>query len=175
MKEAERLGLGVDLTLGQRVAVRRPLAQIRTHGEKTGHRKNAVFPPGKKNRIIRDSDTGPVECVVIESGGKNMLIEPEGANRFKNMDRARRGAKRIYRPAWAFTGQDVKRAAPGSEGLALDHFSKPAFLNYTEPFDRVLGQTGGLRPRSVFNDSYEVYGADGTPGIFDEFEKFHGL
>jgi len=66
------------------------------------------------------------------------------------------------------TGQHVKRAAPGGEGYTLDHFSSAALEDYLEPYDTAITIPGkGLR--AVFNDSYEVYGADYTPDFPEAF------
>ncbi|TDD95744.1 glycosyl hydrolase [Flavobacterium cellulosilyticum] len=71
------------------------------------------------------------------------------------------------------TGQQVKRAAPGGKGYTLDHYSKEALEAYVQPFDKALnGYEGKLR--SIFNDSYEVYGTDFTPAFFEEFQKRRG-
>lgn len=71
------------------------------------------------------------------------------------------------------TGQQVKRAAPGGEGFTLDHYSKEAFDAYTQPYDKALkGMEGDIR--AIFNDSYEVYGTDYTPGFFELFKKRRG-
>ena len=70
------------------------------------------------------------------------------------------------------TGQQVKRAAPGGEGLVLDHFSKQAVQKYLLRFDSLF--LNGRKIRSVFNDSYEVYGADYTPSFLDEFQRRRG-
>ncbi len=77
----------------------------------------------------------------------------------------------------AFCGktlQAVKRAAPGGEGLVIDHFSKRAVKNYLQGFDKVFDNTGTTPPHLFFNDSYEVYEADWTEGLFDEFERLRG-
>ncbi|WP_020530388.1 glycosyl hydrolase [Flexithrix dorotheae] len=76
----------------------------------------------------------------------------------------------------AFSGktlQKVKRAAPGGEGFTMDHMSKDALDTYLERFDQAFGkeQTG---VRAFFNDSYEVYGADLSPTLFEEFKKRRG-
>ncbi len=71
------------------------------------------------------------------------------------------------------TAQAVKRAAPGGEGLVMDHFSAEAVNTYLERFDSSFGSkpTG---VRAFFNDSYEVYNADWSPGFFDEFRRRRG-
>jgi hypothetical protein len=72
------------------------------------------------------------------------------------------------------TGQKVKRAAPGGEGLVVDHLNKDAVKRYFEKFDRAFAGSGTPFPHSFFNDSYEVYGADWSPGLLDEFERRRG-
>ena len=72
------------------------------------------------------------------------------------------------------TAQQVKRAAPGGEGYVLDHYDSTAVAHYLEHFDQVFEAREGRWPRSFFNDSYEVYGADWTPRMFDEFLKYRG-
>ena len=72
------------------------------------------------------------------------------------------------------TGQMVKRAAPGGEGLVLDHFSRTAVKNYLDRFTKAFHESGVRAPANFFNDSYEVYGADWTPAMFDEFASRRG-
>jgi hypothetical protein len=79
----------------------------------------------------------------------------------------------IYAAFAGHTGQLVKRAAPGGEGLVLDHMSKDALNTYLKRFDNAFADNK-LGIRSFFNDSYEVYGADFTPDMFDEFQKRRG-
>ena len=68
----------------------------------------------------------------------------------------------------------MKRAAVGGEGYVLDHFNATAVANYLKRFDEAFAATGQPWPHSFFNDSYEVYNADWTPGIFEEFLKYRG-
>lgn len=73
------------------------------------------------------------------------------------------------------TLQQVKRAAPGGEGYVLDHFNKEAVKQYLARFDKAF-KTYGLEtpPANFFNDSYEVYKADWTPRLLQEFAKRRG-
>lgn len=71
------------------------------------------------------------------------------------------------------TRQKVKRAAPGGEGLVIDHLDSIAVAHYLQRFDDTFGDWS-LRPRSFFNDSYEVYKADWTPTMFSEFRRRRG-
>ena len=68
----------------------------------------------------------------------------------------------------------VKRAAPGGEGLVIDHFDRTAVANYLKHIEAAFERTGTPYPRTFFNDSYEVSEATWTPNIFQEFEKRRG-
>ena len=68
----------------------------------------------------------------------------------------------------------VKRAAPGGEGLVIDHFDKHAVANYLRHIEAAFERTGTPYPRTFFNDSYEVSEATWTPTLFEEFEKRRG-
>jgi hypothetical protein len=79
----------------------------------------------------------------------------------------------IYATFLAKTKQKVKRAAPGGDGFTLDHFSASALDQYLKPYDQAFG-TQTLGVRAFYNDSYEVYGADWTPSLFDIFKQKRG-
>jgi len=72
------------------------------------------------------------------------------------------------------TKQKVKRAAPGGEGWVVDHFDREAVRHYLERFEQAFASSGVAYPHTFFNDSYEVYKADWTPTLFDEFQKRRG-
>ena len=72
------------------------------------------------------------------------------------------------------TGQKVKRAAPGGEGFVIDHFDHDAVAHYFERFDTAFAHQNVPFPHTLFNDSYEVYGADWTPRLYEEFQKRRG-
>jgi len=68
----------------------------------------------------------------------------------------------------------VKRAAPGGEGLVVDHFDRQAVRNYLKHIEQAFERTKTPYPHTFFNDSYEVEAATWTPTLFDEFEKRRG-
>lgn len=82
--------------------------------------------------------------------------------------------KNIYRVEIGRTKQKVKRAAPGGEGWVVDHFDREAVRHYLERFDKAFAESGVSYPHTFFNDSYEVYRANWTPSLFDEFQKRRG-
>jgi hypothetical protein len=77
---------------------------------------------------------------------------------------------------WAgHTGQTVKRPAMGAEGWVLDHYNRAAleahFKTVGEPMLKALEKTP---PYAIFSDSLEVYNADWTPNLLEEFQKRRG-
>jgi hypothetical protein len=72
------------------------------------------------------------------------------------------------------TLQKVKRAAPNGEGYVMDHLNKEAVKHYFDKFDNAFNSTRTPFPHGFFNDSYEVYGANWTPGLLQEFEERRG-
>ena len=82
--------------------------------------------------------------------------------------------KNVYQVEIGRTKQKVKRAAPGGEGWVVDHFDREAVRHYLERFDKAFAESGVPYPHTFFNDSYEVYRANWTPTLFDEFQKRRG-
>ena len=75
----------------------------------------------------------------------------------------------------SFTGMQVKRPAIGSEGFVLDHLSQKATANYLKHVgDRLLQAFGSNPPYAIFCDSLEVYGADWTGDLLEEFKRRRG-
>ena len=53
-----------------------------------------------------------------------------------------------------YTGQKVKRAAPGGEGWVIDHFDSTAVAHYLQRIDDAFTENGTPWPATLFNDSY---------------------
>ena len=84
------------------------------------------------------------------------------------------GMQRVIALYESRTRQMVKRAAPGGEGYVIDHFDSTAVANYLQHISKAFQETGTPFPHTFFNDSYEVYGANWTPTLFDEFANRRG-
>ena len=83
------------------------------------------------------------------------------------------GKWQLYAAFCGKTLQMVKRAAAGGEGLVMNHLNKKAVDDYLHRFDVAFsGNTPGIR--AFFNDSYEVYNANWSPDLFEEFQKRRG-
>lgn len=96
--------------------------------------------------------------------------------------KAPKGEWRLIAAFVGKTFQKVKRSAPGGEGYVMNHFSANAVANYLGRFERAFaGQTtdgsAGTPtgyPHNFFNDSYEVYGADWTDDLLEQFARRRG-
>lgn len=88
--------------------------------------------------------------------------------------KAPKGNWRLIAAFCGKTLQKVKRAAPGGEGYVMNHFSSRAVKNYLDRFERAFAGKMPAYPHHFFNDSYEVYKADWTEGLFDEFLSRRG-
>ena len=88
------------------------------------------------------------------------------------------GTWTVYALFAGWHGKMVERAAPGGEGLVIDHFSQAAIRQHLSAFDRAFAGRGLSGLRAFFNDSYEVDDATGqadwTPALFDEFQRRRG-
>ena len=82
--------------------------------------------------------------------------------------------EKVYRVDIGRTRQKVKRAAPGGEGWVVDHFDRQAVKHYLDRFEEAFASSGVPYPHTFFNDSYEVYKANWTPTLFEEFQKRRG-
>ncbi len=178
-KEATRLGLKIDMNTGTGWPFGGPLVTVEDaackllvvefrlkKGEKltskieipdTQHQANA-----KLLRLMAFSEKG--ECRDLTS-----LVVNKALNW-----KAPKGKWRLIAAFSGNTFQKVKRAAPGGQGLVMDHFSPNAVGHYLSRFSNSFKQSGASAPNNFFNDSYEVYGADWTPALFEEFELRRG-
>ena len=85
----------------------------------------------------------------------------------------KKGSWELYAAFAGHTGQQVKRAAPGGAGLVMDHLSAEALKAYLGRFDQAFGNRA-TGVRAFFNDSYEVYDADFSPKMLEEFQRRRG-
>lgn len=85
-----------------------------------------------------------------------------------------KGKKRVIALYAGRTRQKVKRAAPGGEGWVIDHFDRRAVHDFLAHIDSAFAASHTPYPTTFFNDSYEVYGANWTPTLPEEFQKRRG-
>jgi len=76
--------------------------------------------------------------------------------------------------AGAPTKMQVKRAAPGAEGLVIDPYSPAALGRYLAPFTQAFAGFPTELVRAQFHDSFEYYEAGWTPALGEAFRSMHG-
>ena len=174
VQEAERLGMGVDMTTGTGWPYGGP--QI---GKETGAHKVRI------DRLQLDGGTsvrhsfGEGKYLALEAvsdrGEKVNLTGKLSSTGELEWD-APPGKWTMYCLAMEETGQKVKRAAPGGEGLVMDYFSSGALNAYVSRFDHAFADSAvsPVRVRAFYNDSYEAYGANWTGNLLREFKKRRG-
>ncbi|MGH8022086.1 MAG: glycosyl hydrolase, partial [Limisphaerales bacterium] len=79
----------------------------------------------------------------------------------------------VYAISQRFSGQNVKRAAPGGRGPMLNPFYPKAMADYLKWFDGAFDSYSGAKPRAVFQDSYE-YQCNWSPDFFSQFQRLRG-
>lgn len=168
--EAKRLGLGIDLTTGTGWPFGGPGVTLQNAAKQIVFHEADASDTSKIAKSLRKSGFAETTVFRIDPDGKYQRI-----NNFMNIGSqgVSAGTKYLiitYEP----TNQKVKRAAPGGEGNVVDHFDSNAMKQYLSVFDSSLLKNNRTpRPRAMYNDSYEVYGANWTTGFFDTFKKQH--
>ena len=177
--EAKRLGMGVDMTSGTGWPFGGPFVLPDNAAKKILIREFVDIRNINVSDCLRDGEQGTF--IALAAYDKEGIYSDltNAVNSDGNIDQVKISN---IKPAKMFvlfespTCQQVKRAAPGGEGLVLDYFSKNSVTGYMTLFEDAFKSYGipGMGIRSFYNDSYEVYGANWTDNFFSEFEKRRG-
>lgn len=178
VSEGNRLGLQIDMNNGTGWPFGGPNVSADHSARKLVTLKWDV-PAGEKLKVRLDKPdkqpdatlqriiaVSPSRTIDITSKAKNGSIEwkaPKGKD-----------AWRVYAIYSGRTYQKVKRAAPGGEGLVVNHYDSLAVKSYLDRFDQAFKGREWMMPNTFFNDSYEVYGSDWSDNILEEFSNDHG-
>ena len=164
LKEAKRLHLGIDMTLGTGWPLGGPTINASDAAKR--YQIEMVQIAANQSYKLSAADV-QAASVFVDGNFEQELISAH----ISQYTAGPKGAT-IYVLVQKGTGQQVKRAAPGGEGLVMDHFSKSAFEHYRGEFVPLLKQAHAPL-RALYNDSYEVYGANYTPKLFEAFEQMN--
>lgn len=196
-KETERLGLQCDLTLGSGWPYGGPFIPVELAARRLRLLCLDVVGPRDFSWDFRPQVVGEENVVAILAVPILVSQQPDISKSRVIVSRlatasagnVRSGLKmenwKVPEGHWKImaildcpTGQQVKRPTLGMEGYVLDHFNR----NATQLFLRAAGtrvldelQDAGCPPfHSVFCDSLEVYGADWTTDLPQEFQRRRG-
>jgi len=166
IQEAHRLNMDVDISIGSGWPIGGP----------------QVIPEiaAKKFEIESFQSTTKPDLDQIKKSDSSIVWAKAVISKNNTKEVPQDGNLNSPQPSWdvfliksSLTGQKVKRAAPGGAGLVMDHFNEAALQQFLVKFDSIFSDRNP-KPRSFFNDSYEVYGSNWTDEFLEEFEKRRG-
>jgi hypothetical protein len=172
--EAQRLGMGVDMTTGTGWCFGGPQVTdddanasvvVKTFELKSGEKLAQKFPrPATQALVAYAPDGRAVELTdKIATDGQIDWSAPAGAAQ----------PWTVYAISQKPSGQKVKRAAPGGEGWMVNLIYPQAVDDLLQPYTQAFAAYQGPKPRAQYHDSYE-YRSDWSPDFFAEFEQRRG-
>ena len=177
---AERLGLRFDVTLGSgwsfggpHIGPEHAAKRLRWDRREIGPAGSRWPVPARSGRATSWSGStwAPARCRRSPSATGRCPIGADGSVDIP----AGTGTRVVLTATAGLTGQNVKRAAAGAEGPVHDHYDPDAVVSHlTALGDRLVAAVGAERIGTVFCDSLEVYEADWTPRLPDEFAARRG-
>ncbi len=175
LAEGRRLGLAVDMNNGTGWPFGGPQVTHDHAAQKFLIEKWPLEAGKPFDRLIQPADPkqqpiAKVVAVRAVSGDRQIdLTESVAPNRRLCWEAPDREAWTIYALFAGRTLQKVKRAAPAGEGLVLNHYDSCSLHHYLRRFEEAFAASGVAYPKTLFNDSFEVYGAswdDKLPALF---------
>ncbi len=177
-ERCQALGLRFDLTLGSGWSFGGPhitqdLAARRLHWEMREIPPGAMDVPGATGWPGEELIAAYLYPGSIHDRAPNAEMLPVADGRIHIPDGS--GPRTLLVATARLTGQNVKRAAAGAEGLVFDHYSTAASQAHLEHVaDPLVQAVPPALLGSVFCDSLEVYGADWTANVVTEFGQRRG-
>ena len=171
VREADRLGLGVDMTTGTGWCFGGPNVTAQ-EANATVIPKQIEVASGAKLEGTFDSETTQALMAFGPNGEKVDLLPRLTAEGSIDWT-ASGGDWEVFAISQKPSSQKVKRAAPGGEGWMLNLFYPEAMAHYLSWFDKAFANYSGPKPRAQYHDSYE-YKSNWSPDFFEQFEKRRG-
>ena len=176
--EARRLGLRLDVTLGSGWPYGGPATTLQEAAACLRLAELPVAPGATSLPPVPLAEGESVVSISIVSGepkhwdaSSAQLLAPGQTKDLPQSDAPRTALMLIA----SHTGQQVKRAAAGAEGLVLDPFSHQAVATHLNAVgEPLVNAFAAAPPYAVFSDSLEAYGADWTPDLPAEFKRRRG-
>ena len=167
--EAGRRGMGLDLPQGSGWRIGGPPVQPSDANQSLAVTVDSVRGGERWQRDLAGSRVDAI--VAVSDDGRRVRIAPpaSGPATWQAPD----GRWTVYVAGTRFSGDNVKRPAPGGAGPALDPFSATATERYLRMFaDRTAAWPRGTI-RSYFHDSFE-YTGNGSAELFPYFRTHRG-
>jgi len=164
MSQAERNGIEVDMATGTGWPFGGPWVPLEESASKMLFVDSIMSKEAAENMAMKSTILGTILELPVKDQ-KNTRFILQKAFPQEN------GKVRVIALYAKYGVMRVKRAAPGGEGLVIDHFDKTAVANYLKHIEQAFERTKTPYPHTFFNDSYEVEAATWTPTLLKEFEK----
>ncbi|MEX2316160.1 MAG: glycosyl hydrolase [Pirellulales bacterium] len=171
LREAKRLGLGVDLPTGSGWRMGGPSVKFDTANAQLVLRSEAVAGGARFERDLVDvpllaimayGSDGQVVDLKERIGGAGRLVWNVPAGNWT-----------LYTVQQQWSRDNVKRPAPGGEGKNINPYSRPALDQYLAYFGAIIGDLPAEGIRAQFHDSFE-YDGNWCDEFLPEFEKRRG-
>jgi hypothetical protein len=171
VREARRLELGVDMTMGTGWCFGGPHISDRDADARVVCDRASVMPGERpRTKIGRPQIQA---AVAFDPRGKPLdlvdKIQDDGTIDWT----ASEDGWTLYVVSQKPSGRKVKRAAPGGAGWMLNPWSRRAMQAHAARFDEALAGYSGAMPRAFYHDSYE-YQCDWADDLFAEFQRRRG-
>lgn len=168
VREANRLGMGVDLPAGSGwrmggPSVKKEDANLKLELEKSTLKGGEAFE--------QKFAVAPQAVVAVSDQGEQITLTDKISQGSLRWEAPEDSTWTVYtlRSVWA--GDRVKRPAPGGAGLNINPYFRRSVMNYLDVFGEKLDQLPGLRAQ--FHDSFE-YEGNWQPNFLDEFAHRRG-
>jgi len=179
-REAQRLGLRIDVTLGSGWPFGGPHIPVTQAAGKL-RIESIDIAPGLISVLVPHIDTGEefLAAFLIPYPASSDDLEraqPLPVPTSRQYAFAPSGQPRkLITVISGRTGMTVKRPSIGAEGFVLDHYDRAAIETHLHAVgDKLLSAFGDRPPYAVFSDSLENFNSDWTPALLDEFERRRG-
>jgi hypothetical protein len=179
IKEAGKVGLGVDITLGTGwpyggsfISEENAAKKLHVYSYDLGETQFISFAVDSVNR---NGDFFKLSKI-IAINQENEIVDLDQFRTKKQIEfKVPLGSWKLVFLGVNTTNQKVKRAAPGGEGLVMDYFNPNAVETYLNHFDSVFSNSYfSIKPRAIYHDSYEVFKADWTTDFLYRFKELRG-
>jgi hypothetical protein len=173
VEEGRKLDLGVDMTTGTGWCFGGPNVTPELGGQTFNLEKIKIGAGSPPPKLPVDKSAVAIQAVAADGARVDLkpLLKPDGTLNWTPGDRA----WTLYVLKTSFTKRMVKRPAPGGAGPMINPFYGEAMLRYLERFTEAFAsQPSSARPRAMYHDSYEYFGAQWSPDLLEEFASRRG-
>lgn len=179
LKEGERLGLGIDMNNGTGWPFGGPTISTEHSARKFILEKIPVAADTLFVGAIRPSDERQqevAELVRLQAvrGNERIDLTPLVEQDTLRWQPPTGSGWQLYALFMGRTFQKVKRAAPGGEGLVMNHYDRRTLNYYLDRFEEAFDESDTPYPDTFFNDSFEVYGSSWDEKIPDQLRDEWG-